>query len=65
MLQKILKVTNKTNYNSEEYIFKEGEYAKSLYSVIEGKVVLELQKTTNILIWMTTITPGYSFGFPL
>ena len=63
MLKKMLKVTKKTNYSSGEYIFKEGEYADSLYSVIEGKVGLELEKDTKTLIMINTITKGYSFGF--
>lgn len=63
MFEKILKVTKKTNYSSGEYIFREGDYAEHLYSVIEGKVGLELQKNTNTLIMINTITQGYSFGF--
>ena len=63
MLKKLLKVTKKTIYSSKEYIFKEGGYAESLYSVIEGKVGLELQKNTSTLIMINTITRGYSLGF--
>jgi CRP-like cAMP-binding protein len=63
MFEKMLKVTKKTNYSSGEYIFREGDYAEHLYSVIEGKVGLELQKNTNTLIMINTITKGYSFGF--
>lgn len=63
MFEKMLKVTKKTNYSSGEYIFREGDYAEHLYSVIEGKVGLELQKNTNTLIMIDTITQGYSFGF--
>ena len=44
MLKKIYKVTIKTNYSSGEYIFREGEYAENLYTVLEGKVGLELRK---------------------
>ena len=63
MFDKMLKVTKKTNYSSGEYIFREGDYAEHLYSVIEGKVGLELQKNTNTLIMINTITQGHSFGF--
>ena len=63
MLKKMFKVTKKTNYSSGEYIFKDGEYADALYSVIEGKVALELEKDTNTLIMINTITRGYSLGF--
>ena len=63
MLEKMFKLTKKTNYSSGEYIFKEGDYAESLYSVIEGKVGLELQKNTSTLVMINTITRGYSLGF--
>ena len=63
MFEKMLKVTKKTNYSSGEYIFREGDYSEHLYSVIEGKVGLELQKNTNTLIMRNTITQGHSFGF--
>ena len=63
MLEKMLKATKKTNYSSGEYIFKEGDYAEFLYSVIEGKVGLELQKNTSTLVMINTIIRGYSLGF--
>jgi CRP-like cAMP-binding protein len=63
MLEKMLKATKKTNYSSGEYIFKEGDYAEFLYSVIKGKVGLELQKNTSTLVMINTITRGYSLGF--
>ena len=63
MFEKMLKVTKKTNYSSGEYIFREGDYAEHLYSVIEGKVGLELQKNTSTLVMINTITRGYSLGF--
>jgi CRP-like cAMP-binding protein len=63
MFKNLLMVTKKTNYGSGEYIFKEGDYAEYLYAVINGKVALELQKDTNTLVMINTITRGYSFGF--
>lgn len=63
MLEKMLKATKKTSYSAGEYIFKEGDYAEYIYAVLNGKVGLELQKNTNTLVMMNTITRGYSFGF--
>jgi CRP-like cAMP-binding protein len=63
MLEKMLKVTKKTTYSSGEYIFKEGDYAEYLYAVLNGKAGLELQKNTNTLVMINTITRGYAFGF--
>jgi CRP-like cAMP-binding protein len=63
MLEKMLKLTIKTTYRSGEYIFKEGDYAEYLYAVLNGKVGLELQKNTSVLVMINTITRGYAFGF--
>ena len=63
MLEKMFKVTKKTNYSSGEYIFKEGDYSEYFYAVLKGKVGLELQKNTDTLVMMNTITQGYAFGF--
>ena len=63
MLEKLLKVTKKTTYNLGEYIFKEGDYAEYLFAVLDGKVGLELQKDTNTIVMINTVTRGYAFGF--
>ena len=63
MLEKMFKLTKKTNYSSGEYIFKEGDYSEYFYAVLIGKVGLELQKNTDTLVMMNTITQGYAFGF--
>jgi CRP/FNR family cyclic AMP-dependent transcriptional regulator len=63
MLEKMLKITKKTTYNSGEYIFKEGDYAEYFYAVLNGKVGLELQKDTNTLVMINMVTRGYAFGF--
>lgn len=63
MLEEMLKVTKKTNYSAGEYIFKEGDYSEYIYAVFNGKVGLELQKDTNTVVMMNTITRGYALGF--
>jgi CRP/FNR family transcriptional regulator, cyclic AMP receptor protein len=63
MLEKMLKATKKTDYSSGEYIFKEGDYSEYLYALLNGKVGLELQKDTNTVVMINTITRGYTFGF--
>jgi len=63
MLKKISGITLISEYSAGYYIFKEGDYAKYLYSVIDGKVGLELEKTTNTLTMIDTITRGHTFGF--
>lgn len=63
MLKKIGTVTAIKEYRAGEYIFKEGDYADRLYSVVDGKVGLELEKDTSTAILIDTITRGMTFGF--
>ena len=52
MLEKIKKVTTIKKYSAGDYIFHEGEYADYLYAIIDGNVVLEVDKDsdTRVLI---------------
>ena len=63
MLAKIAEITFLTEYRAGDYIFKEGDYAKHFYVIMEGKVGLELEKSANNLIMMDTISRGRALGF--
>ena len=63
MLRKVAKITSITSYPSGKYIFKEGDYAEYLYSIIDGRVGLELEKNSSTLVLINTITQGMTFGF--
>ena len=63
MLKKIAEVTLVTEFSAGSYIFKEGDYAKYLYAVIDGKIGLELEKGTGTTIMMDTVIRGRSLGF--
>ena len=63
MLEKLADVTLTAEYMAGDYIFKDGDYARYLYAIIEGKVGLELEKATNIPVTMDTIGRGRTFGF--
>ncbi len=63
MLRKVAKITSITDYTSGKYIFKEADWAEYLYSVIDGEVVLELEKDSSTLVLINTITRGMTFGF--
>jgi CRP-like cAMP-binding protein len=63
MLKKIAPVTLVTEFSAGSYIFKEGDYAKYLYAVIDGKVGLELEKSSGNSIMMDTVIRGRSLGF--
>jgi len=44
MLDELSSITSIVEYRAGDYIFNEGENAKSLYAVIKGKVRLEIDK---------------------
>ena len=62
MLNKIAKVTQISKYSEGDYIFKEGDYAKNLYAIIDGKVGLEIEKTSSTLVMIITLARGQTFG---
>ena len=63
MLEKIAEVTTITEFRAGTYIFKRGDDAHILYSVISGEVglQLDLNDVTNIIV--NTITQGMTFAF--
>lgn len=63
MLQKIQPITSIMEFKAGEYIFREGEYAEYVYSILEGEVGLETEKSPSRLILVTKITCGMTLGF--
>ncbi len=63
MLQKIAEITLITKIDAGNYIFREGEDAKHLYSIIDGKVGLEIEKNSSTRILVDTLSQGQTFGF--
>lgn len=62
MIEKVAKLATVTDVKSGEYLFKEGDFAENLYSVIEGKVALEVEKDTSTSVRIKDIVPTRSFG---
>ena len=63
MLEKLVDITLTLEHSAGDYIFRDGDYARYLYAIIEGKVGLELEKTANVPVMMDTIGRGRTFGF--
>jgi CRP-like cAMP-binding protein len=63
MLKKLEPITTIVEFEAGEYIFREAEYAEYLYSIIEGDVGLETEKSPSRLITVTKITCGMTLGF--
>jgi CRP-like cAMP-binding protein len=63
MLEKLTDITMTAEYKAGDYIFREGEYARYLYAIIDGKVGLELEKTANTTVLIDTVGRGRTLGF--
>ncbi len=63
MLQKIAKITLITKIDAGNYFFREGEDAIHLYSIIDGKVGLEIEKNSSTRILVDTLSQDRTFGF--
>ena len=63
MLDKLSGITRIEKYRSGDYIFDEGEDAKNLYALIEGKVRLEIDSKYTTRIFINDITQNMIFGF--
>lgn len=62
MLKKVAEKAKIINVKTGEYLFKEGEYAECLYSVLEGKVGLEVEQNSSNSVRIKDIVPSRSFG---
>lgn len=63
MLDQLSSITSIVEYRSGDYIFNEGEDAKNLYAVIDGRVRLEIDKKHTTRISINDIVQGMAFGF--
>lgn len=61
-LKKIEKVTSVVTFSAGDYIFRENEYAEYLYSVISGKVALELAIDSSNRCRVKDVFPGETCG---
>lgn len=62
MLEKLKPITVLKKYKKDEYILKEGDYAECLYSVVKGKVALEVDVHAANPVRVKDITENKSFG---
>ncbi|MCP3899587.1 MAG: cyclic nucleotide-binding domain-containing protein, partial [Desulfobacteraceae bacterium] len=63
MLTSLIPLTEILNFDENEMIFKQGEKANRLYFVKRGKVLLEHKVTDTLTISMSSVEPGFSFGW--
>lgn len=63
MLENLLRVTRLVEFSAGEYIYRENEYAEFLYSIVEGKVALEAEKTSSTSFFVLQLDKGRTLGF--
>ena len=63
MLDKLIPITDYLLFEENEMVFKQGEKADRLYFLQTGKVLLEHRITDKITVSMSSIKPGFSFGW--
>jgi CRP-like cAMP-binding protein len=62
MLEKVAELASVTSVKSQEFVFKEGDYAENLYAVLEGKVALEVEKEDKAPVRLKDIVQNRTFG---
>lgn len=51
-------------YNSGDYVFREGDKAEKIYLVLEGRVAVEIEVGPGKKVVVYTETKGKMFGYP-
>ncbi len=62
ILKRIEKITNIKTFKAGDYIFRENQFADSLYAVIEGKITLELNINSSSQCRIKDVFTCESFG---
>lgn len=63
MLNKLVPITEMLLFAENEMIFRQGEKADRFYFLKKGIVLLEHRITDSMTISLSSIEPGYSFGW--
>ncbi|MCK5541306.1 MAG: cyclic nucleotide-binding domain-containing protein [Desulfobacterales bacterium] len=63
MLKSLIPITEILLFEENEMVFKQGEEADRLFLLKTGKVLLEHRITDKITVSMSSIKPGFSFGW--
>jgi CRP-like cAMP-binding protein len=63
MLDQLVPITEMLQFEEKEYIFRQGDRAERFYFVLKGKVLLEQRLTPQITVSISSIKPGFMFGW--
>jgi len=62
MLEQITSVTSFVKIKAGEYVFRQDDYAKNLWAVVNGRVGLEFEVSPTKRVLVTELTGGMTFG---
>lgn len=63
-LKDISELARIEEFNTGDYVFKEGDKAEKIYMVLEGRVAVEIEIGPNKKAAVYTETKGKMFGYP-
>ncbi len=63
MIDQLIPITDLLLFDDKEVVFRQGDKADRFYMLQQGKVLLEQRITDKITISLSSIKPGYSFGW--
>lgn len=63
MLEQLIPIVQVQSFEGRQIIFETGSPASHFYSLRRGKVLLEAELASLIIISLGAIKPGYSFGW--
>lgn len=63
MLGKLLPIMQVRIFGDGAVVFKEGEKADTVYMLLTGKIVLEVEASAHMSVSVGAIKPGYTFGW--
>ena len=63
MLDELVRIVDILEFDKDEIVFKENEFAERFYMMRSGNAVLEQQITDKVTACVGSIKPGFSFGW--
>ena len=63
MLDQLIPITDLLLFDDKDIIFRQGDRADRFYMLQQGKVLLEQRITDKITVSLSSIKPGFSFGW--
>ena len=63
MLETLVPITEMLLFDGNEMVFRQGEKADRFYLLKKGKVLLEQRITGKLTVSLSSVKPGFSFGW--